>query len=113
MDSHSATVLGREDLTTGAFEVLGKVKNSGAEGNSNENAAHNQEIAATHKYFKEIAHLMPNIDQIHITGTGQIQEQFIKYLADTAQYKNVDSSESTSNKMTDEEAIAYFTNRFQ
>ena len=56
---------------------------------------------------------MPNIDEIHITGTGQIQEQFIKYLSETAQYKNVHSSESTSTKMSDEDAIAFFKKHFK
>ena len=55
---------------------------------------------------------MPNIDKIHITGTGQSQEQFIKFLAETAQYKNAVSSESTSNKMSDENLIDYITKYF-
>ena len=55
---------------------------------------------------------MPNVDEIHITGTGQIQEQFMKFLAETAQYKNVVSSESTSNKMSDENLIAFVEKHF-
>ena len=112
MDTHHATIVGREEVETGEFVVLGHVKNNGADRNSNENAANNQEIALTHKFFKEIAMVMPNVDEIHISGTGQIQEQFIKYLAETAQYKNVESSESTSNKMSDEDAIAFFKKHF-
>ena len=54
---------------------------------------------------------MPNIDEIHITGTGQVQEQFMKFLADTAQYKNAISSESTSNKMSDEN-LALFIEKY-
>jgi hypothetical protein len=49
---------------------------------------------------------MPNVDEIHLTGTGQIQEQFMKFLAETPQYKNVVSTESTANKMSDENLIA-------
>lgn len=113
MDTHNATIIGREDADANEFMVLGHVKNNGADANSNENAVNHQEIALTQKFFKEIAHLMPNIDQIHVTGTGQIQEQFIKFLAETAQYKNVESSESTSNKMSDEDAIAYFEAHFK
>ena len=70
--------------------------------NSNENASNHQEIALTHKFFKEIVLKIPNMDEVHVTGTGQIQEQFIKFLSDTAQYKNAVSSESTSKKMSDE-----------
>ena len=112
MDSHNATIVGREEVDNGEFIVLGHVKNNGPDRNSSENAENNQEIALTQKFFKEIAIKMPNIDQIHITGTGQIQEQFIKFLADTAQYKNAETSECTSNKMSDEALIAFFTNRF-
>lgn len=113
MDTHNAVIIGREDADSGTFVVLGNVKNSGPDGNSNENAANNQEIALTQKFFKEITQLMPNVDEIHITGTGQIQEQFIKFLAETAQYKNAASSESTSTKMSDDAAVAYFENYFK
>ena len=112
MDSHHATISGRENIDEGDFIILGHVKNAGPNGNSNENAANKQEIALTHKFFKEITSKMPNIDEVHLTGTGQIQEQFIKFLADTPQYKNAVSSESTSNKMTDEQLIAFLADYF-
>lgn len=112
MDSHHATLVGREAIDNGEFIILGHVKNNGPDKNTSENAENNQEIALTQKFFKEIAIKMPNIDQIHITGTGQIQEQFIKFLADTAQYKNAETSECTSNKMSDEALIDFFSNRF-
>ena len=112
MDSHNATIVGREEVDNGEFVILGHVKNNGPDNNSNESAANNQEIALTQKFFKEIAIKMPNIDEIHITGTGQIQEQFMKFLADTAQYKNAEASESTSNKMSDESLSEFITNHF-
>ncbi len=112
MDSHHATIAGRENVDEGDFVVLGYVKNSGPASNSNENASNNQEIALTHKFFKEVAEKMPNIDEIHVTGTGQIQEQFMKFLADTPQYKNVVSTDSTSNKMSDEQLIAFLAKHF-
>lgn len=113
MDTQSATIIGRADEESEELTVIGHIKNSGSVGNSNENAGHNMEIAATHKFFKEIAMNMPNIDQIHVTGTGQIQEQFIKFLAESPQYKNVVASESTSNKMSDDESIAFFTAHYK
>ena len=112
MDSHNATIVAKEDAESKEFIILGHVKNAGADNNSNESAAHNQEIALTHKFFKEIASKMPNIDEIHITGTGQIQEQFMKFLAETPQYKNAVSTESTSNKMSDENLAAFIMNHF-
>ena len=112
MDSHHATVIGRHNNDNGDFTVLAHLKNSGPESNSNENASNHQEIALTQKFFKEIAGKMANIDEIHVTGTGQIQEQFIKYLANTPQYKNVVSNESTSNKMSDEQLIGFIDKHF-
>jgi len=80
--------------------------------NYNEKTSNNQEIGLTLKFFKEIASKMPNIDEIHITGSGQVQEQFIKFLAETPQYKNAISSESTSNKMSDENLILFIEKYF-
>ncbi len=111
MDSQNATIVGRDEEGE-TFIVLGHVKNNGAEKNSNENAQNNQEISLTHKFFKEIAILMPNVDEIHVTGTGQIQEQFRNFLAETAQYKNAISTDDTSNKMSDESLITFISNHF-
>ena len=111
MDSQHATIVGRKD-NEGEFVVLGHVKNAGPEANSSEKTFNNQEQGLTLKFFKEIASHMPNIDEIHLTGTGQIQEEFMKFLADTAQYKNVKSTDSTSNKVSDEGVVQFITNYF-
>jgi hypothetical protein len=37
----------------------------------------------------------------------------MKYLANTPQYKNVEASESTSNKMSDEQLITFISNHFK
>ncbi|UPQ79772.1 hypothetical protein M0M57_02795 [Flavobacterium azooxidireducens] len=112
MDTHNATIVGREDVDNGEFIVLGTVSNAGAEYNSSEKTANNHEIGLTQKYFKEIAFVMPNVDEIHLTGTGQVQEQFIKFLADTPQYKNAQATECTSNKMSDENFVEFVEKRF-
>ena len=113
MDTRNATVIGKETQDGDNFVVLGHITNPGAESNSSEKAQNNQEIDLTHKFFKEIAALMQNVDEIHITGTGDSQEQFIKFLAETPQYKNAVSSESTSNKMSDEKLIEMITKYFK
>ncbi|MDO9376236.1 MAG: hypothetical protein V4725_08085 [Bacteroidota bacterium] len=112
MDSHNATIAGRENIDRGAFVILEHVKNQGAAGNSNENSANNHEVSQTQKFFKEILSKVPNIDEVHITGTGQVQEQFIKYLAETAQYKHAVATESTANKMSDEQLLSFFSKHF-
>ncbi|MEO6915173.1 MAG: hypothetical protein ABI151_05485 [Chitinophagaceae bacterium] len=112
MDSQHATIVGREDIDTGSFVVLGHSSNSGAESNSSEYAANNQERTLLAKFFKEITSYMPNVDEVHVTGTGTAQEQFIKYLGETPQYKNATAEESTSNKMSDEKLVEYFSSKF-
>lgn len=112
MDSQTATIVGKETVDSGEFIILDHVTNVGSDHNQNEKTAHNKEIGLTNKFFKEIASVMPNIDEIHITGTGQAQEQFIKFLAETPQYKNALSTESTSNRMSDENLIQYITKHF-
>ncbi len=113
MDAHHATITGRKDEDSTDFEILGKVDNPGAEKNTSEYAENNQEQALTHKFFKEIAAKMVNIDEIHVTGTGQIQEQFIHFLSDTPQFKEAVATESTSNRMTDDALVTMITEHFR
>ena len=112
MDNHHATVVGRETPEAVGFTVLGHVENPGPEKNSNENAANHQEKALVQKYFKEIGNLMGNVDEVHLTGTGTIQEQFTHYLADTPQFKNVVATDSTSNQMSEEALVAFVAGKF-
>lgn len=112
MDSKYAIIAGRENVDEGDFMILGQVENAGASGNSNENAFNNQQITSTNKFFKEIAEIMLNVEEVHVTGTGQIQQQFMKFLASSPQYKNAVSSESTSNRMADEQLLAFMAEHF-
>ncbi|MEP7317857.1 MAG: hypothetical protein ABI921_03930, partial [Panacibacter sp.] len=43
MDSHHATIVGREDIETGNFIILGRAENAGADSNSNEKNENNAE----------------------------------------------------------------------
>ena len=113
MDSHHATVASKDTETQGLFTVIAQVKSEGESGNSNEHTANNHEISITSRFFKEIAAHMPNADVLHITGTGQVQEQFARYLAETPQYKGTQTSDSTSNKMSDESLLEYFAERLK
>ncbi len=112
MDSHKATIVGRDGVDTGDFVVKGHVSNGGAGSNSNENAANNLEKTLQVKFFKEIMAYMQNVDEVHVTGTGTAQEQFIKYIAETPQYKNTVAKESTAKKMSDEKLVEYIAEQF-
>ncbi len=113
MDSQHGTVVGKENVDSGNFVVLAHEKVDNQHGNSSENAANNSERGSLHKLFKGITSHMQNVDEVHVTGTGTAQEQFIKYLKETPQYKNVVAKESTSNKMSDESLIEYISAQFK
>ena len=111
MDSHHATIVGREQVDAGNFVIIAHTKNS-SQGNSNENASNNSEKTLQQKFFKEIGSHMQNVEEIYVTGTGKEQEQFIRFLSETPQFKNVVAKESTSNKMSDEKLLEYMTAYF-
>lgn len=112
LDSEQATIAGRENTDTGDFVILAHVKGGSHESNSNENAANNAEKGRVQKLFKEITGHMQNVDEIHVTGTGTAQEQFISYLSSTPQYKNAVAKQSTSNKMSDDKFLEMISAEF-
>ena len=112
MDTHHATVVGRATADTEDFTVLAVAGNAGAEHNTSEKNEHNDEKTLQHKFFKEILSHMQNAEEVHLTGTGTSQEQLMRYMADTPQFKNTVTLESTSNKMSDENLAAYIGAKF-
>jgi len=112
MDTHHATVVGRATNDTEDFTVLAVAGNAGAEHNTSEKNQHNDERTLQHKFFKEILSHMKNAEELHLTGTGTSQEQLMRYMADTPQFKNTVTQESTSNKMSDENLVAYIGAKF-
>jgi hypothetical protein len=112
MDTHQATVVGRANPTTDEFTVLGKAGDAGTEQNTSEKNEQNDGRGSQHKFFKEILSHMTNAEEVHLTGTGTSQEQLMRYMADTPQFKNTITQESTSNKMSDENLAAYISAKF-
>ena len=111
MDLHHAVVVGKENIV-GEFMVLGHVKGESASANSSEKTENNHQKTLEAKFFKEISSLMQNATHIHLTGTGVAQEKFMHYLADTPQFKNTKTEETTANKMSDEKLIEYLVGKF-
>ena len=109
MDTHHATIVGTDNAGTGGLIVLAHVigeEVSDSSSNKNEN---NQKKMLQAKFFKEISSHLLNATHLHATGTGQVQEQFIHYLAASPQFKNTKTDESTANKMSDERLLEYFS----
>ena len=111
MDTHTAIIVGKENIDATDFTVIAHVKGEDTPPNTSEKNANHHERALTAKYFKEICTHMQNATHIHLTGTGQVQEQFIKFLADTPQFKNTVTNESTSNKMSEERLLEFITEK--
>lgn len=111
MDNHHATVVGSNDTEGSALVVITHVTGEIVSQNSNEKNANNHEKTIQAKFFKEIASYITNASHVHVTGTGQAQEQFIHYLKDTPQFKNIKTAESTSNKMSEERLLEYIAAR--
>ena len=109
MDTNTAVVIGKEVTDAETVSVLASVKGEKASPNSSEKTAHNQEKGLQAKFFKEITSHLQNATYIHVTGTGQVQEQFIHYLAETPQFKNTRTDESTANKMSDEKLVEFMS----
>ena len=65
MDSHQATIVGRQNVDAGDFVVLARTKNSGAGSNSNENASNNAEKSLLQRFFKEITSHMQNVEEVN------------------------------------------------
>ena len=112
MDTQQAIVVGNSGTTYGNFAVVVTINGAELSPNSSEKNFNNEERTLKTKYFKEIGTHLQNATEVHVTGTGQIQEQFIHYLADTAQFKNTATSESTSNKMSEENLVKFITEKF-
>ncbi len=111
MDTHQATIVGSK-VEGGILTLLAHVEGEENRQRPSEKNANNHEKMAQGKFFKEITSHMTNATHIHVTGTGQVQEQFIRYLAGIPQFKDVVTAESTSNKMSDERLVEYITEKF-
>jgi hypothetical protein len=112
MDNHQAAVVGSENAESEVLTVLAHVKGEIISQNSSEKNSNNHEKTVQGKFFKEIASHLENATHVHVTGTGQAQEQFIRFLADTPQFRNSKTEESTSNKMSDEKLVEFISSKF-
>ncbi len=113
MDSRNATIVGTDGSEANKLTVLGHVTGEEVSPNSSEKNSNNQEKTLQAKFFKEISANMQNATRIHLTGTGTSQEQFIRYLADTPQFKNTKTEECTSNKMSDERLVGFMEEKLK
>lgn len=106
MDSENATVVKNHDIENAfKFFVCEPVKRTVQGGNSSEKNANNAEQTNTAKFFKELEHLITNTEELYLTGTGTIQEQFKNHLAETAQFKNLKVTLGTDQQMSPDQFL--------
>ncbi len=111
MDTQIAVIVGKEQPESDSISILATVAGEKATSRPSENTTHNHEKSLQAKYFKEIATHLQNATYIHVAGTGQVQEQFLHYLADTPQFKNTRTDDSTANKMSDDRLVEFMTGK--
>ena len=113
LDSEKAIVVKNHDAQNAfKFFVCDPIKRDVQHGNSSENAGNNAEQTSKIKFFKEIDHLIENVQELYITGPGTIQEELKNYLHDTAQFKNLKITVDSSQKMTDEQVLQTVKSHF-
>ncbi|MDZ4823133.1 MAG: hypothetical protein SH856_06715 [Flavobacteriales bacterium] len=111
MDTHNAIIVGTENGGTGPIKVLAHIGAEEVSPHPSEKNEHNQKKMLQAKFFKEITSHLQNATHVYATGTGQVQEQFIHHLADTPQFKNAITEESTANRMSDEKLLEFFSEK--
>lgn len=113
MDSENAIVVKNHDIESAyKFFVCHPVKRDVQHGNSSEKNANNVEQTNTAKFFKDLEHLITNTQELYLTGTGTIQEQFKNHLAETAQFKNLKVTLGTDQKMSEEQFLEEVKSHF-
>ena len=106
LDQNKAVVVKNHDAQNAfKFFLCSPAKAVIQHGNSSENAGNNAEQTNKAKYFKEIAHLLTNSEEVYVTGPGQIQEELKSFLHETAQFKNLKITLDTAQQMSDEQVL--------
>ena len=113
MDNYNAAVVGPDNAQPDSLMFLAQVTGEQSTQNASEKNSNNQERMLQAKFFKEIASHLLNATHVHITGTGQAQEKFMHFLAETPQFNNTVTTECTSNKMSDERLVEFISEKFK
>ncbi len=109
MDTQQATIVSSDNQASDSLVIIAHINGEVVTHNTSEKNEHNDKRTLQLKFFKEISSHLQNATHLHATGTGQIQEQFIHYLAATPQFKNLKTEESTANKMSDKKLVEFFS----
>lgn len=113
MDTQQAVIVGTDSDNEEKLVVIAHVTGEENSQKPSEKTTNNQEKMLQAKFFKEITKHMQNATDVHLTGTGTAQEQFIHYLEETPQFKNTKTAHCTSNKMSDERLLEFMAEKLK
>jgi len=107
LDSHNAIIIANTSETeNGDYSIQDKVQASEYHGGKGEHFMHNAEQSNHLKYFKSVANLLLNFDEILVFGPGKSQEEFINFLHEDAQFKSKKITIDSAGQLTDPQMIA-------
>jgi stalled ribosome rescue protein Dom34 len=75
-------------------------------GGGSEHTLNNAKQSDSLKYYKSLANLLLNYDEILVFGPGKSQEQFQNHLQADTQFKNKEISIESEGYLTDRQVIA-------
>lgn len=91
---------------SGDYAIQDKVKARENQSGGSEHAINNAKQSETLKYFKSLASLLTNYDEILLFGPGKSQEQLQNHLQEDAQFKNKQITIDSAEHLTDPQMIA-------
>ncbi len=112
MDTHHAVIVGRADGNGVEFSVLGTAGEVGDIQVMPERKQYPDASVLQDRFFKEILFYMRNAEEVHLTGTGKWQKEFIAYMSNSPQCKDTATAVSISAKMNDDELAEYIETQF-
>jgi len=104
MDKENAIIITQtEDADYGISE---KLKAEGHQASGSEHSMNNAQHGDNLKYFKSLAAMLHNYDEILVFGPGKAQEQFKNHLDSDAIFKNKKISLDSGEHLTDPQMTA-------
>ncbi len=113
MDNYNASIVGPDANSEDGYSFLAEVTGVNSKVGGSEKGSNNHGIMEQTKFFKEISSHLVNATHVHLTGTGQAQEQFMRFLSETPQFKNTATTECTSNKMSNERLVTFMEEKLK
>jgi hypothetical protein len=112
MDIHHAIIVGRADDRSNDFSVIGMAGDAGDVHVKPEKKMYPDASILQDRFFKEILFYMRNAEEVHVTGTGKWQEEFLKYMDNSPQCQDTVREVSISEKMSDDELAEFIQSKF-